>query len=186
MKNILLKDWVEKAEEARACKKAVEWLKDSPEATVKTIVKKDYQWLLWAVQKIKGFAKAIGWTKRENAKLSVFCAELVLSNWEKEYPDDDRPRQAIESAKRWLNEPTEENKRKAASAAAALAAASASASAAALASASAATLAAALASASAATLAAASASAAASAMEVVLATKSARKKIVAIVNMINV
>jgi len=37
--------------------------------------------------------------------LSVCFAEKVLPIWEKEYPNDMRPREAIESAKSWLKNP---------------------------------------------------------------------------------
>ena len=39
----------------------------------------------------------------------IGCARHVLPNYEQKYPDDDRPRKAIEAAERWLKEPTEEN-----------------------------------------------------------------------------
>ena len=38
------------------------------------------------------------WTKKDSVSLAIFAAELVLNNYEKEYPDDKRPRDAIEAA----------------------------------------------------------------------------------------
>ena len=50
------------------------------------------------------------WQKKDSVALSIFSAELCLNNFEKVYPDDKRPREAIEAAKRWLKEPIEANK----------------------------------------------------------------------------
>jgi hypothetical protein len=46
--------------------------------------------------------KVYKWTKEDSVKLSIFAAELCLKNYEKAYPKDDRPRNAIEAAKYWL------------------------------------------------------------------------------------
>jgi len=35
-------------------------------------------------------------------EIAIFAAELVLPIFEKKYPDDDRPRKAIEAKKSWL------------------------------------------------------------------------------------
>ena len=50
------------------------------------------------------------WQKKDSVALSIFSAGLCLNNFEKVYPDDKRPREAIEAAKRWLKEPIEANK----------------------------------------------------------------------------
>jgi len=49
-------------------------------------------------------------TKIISVKWAIACASRVLHIFEKIYPDDLRPRQAIESATRWLNSPTETNR----------------------------------------------------------------------------
>jgi hypothetical protein len=61
--------------------------------------------------------KAWKWTKKDSVALSIYSAGLVLKNFEDKHPDDKRPREAIQAAKCWLANPTEEN-RKAAHAAA--------------------------------------------------------------------
>jgi hypothetical protein len=61
--------------------------------------------------------KAWRWTKRDSVQLAIFAAELVIDIFEKKHPDDKRPREAIEAAIKWLQNPTEKN-RKAARAAA--------------------------------------------------------------------
>ena len=47
---------------------------------------------------------------------AVFAAELVLPIYEKKYPEDKRPRQAIEAAKKCIIDPSPENKNAAATA----------------------------------------------------------------------
>ena len=42
-------------------------------------------------------------TKEQNVRYAVFAAEQVLPFFEKKYPDDLRPRNAIEMAKKYLN-----------------------------------------------------------------------------------
>jgi predicted DNA binding protein len=73
--------------------------------------------LTWAIQKTQDETEA----KKLLVTFSVWCAESVIDVFEKRYPEDDRPRKAIEAAKTYLNDMTEKN-RQAARAAAAYAA----------------------------------------------------------------
>ena len=57
------------------------------------------------------------WQKKDSVALSIFAAEECLKNFEKEYPDDKRPRKAIQAAKKWLKDPSEKNESAAKSAA---------------------------------------------------------------------
>lgn len=57
------------------------------------------------------------WTKADSVALAIYAAELVIKLFEQKYPDDKRPRKAIQAAKAWLKNPTEENRKKASSAA---------------------------------------------------------------------
>ena len=50
------------------------------------------------------------WQKKDSVALAIFSAELCIGIYEKQYPNDDRPRKAIEAAKVWLTNPTEENR----------------------------------------------------------------------------
>ena len=68
----------------------------------------------WSKMRI---VKAYEWTKEDSVALAIFSAELCIKNFEKECPDDKRPREAIEAAKKWLKDPTEENESAAESAA---------------------------------------------------------------------
>ena len=51
--------------------------------------------------------RAWEWKKEDSVELAVYSAELVLKNYEKQYPGDDRPHNAIEAAKKWLRVQTE-------------------------------------------------------------------------------
>jgi len=42
---------------------------------------------------------------------AIFAAEQVLGIYEKKYPEDGRPRKAIEAAKAWIKNPFEETKK---------------------------------------------------------------------------
>lgn len=49
-------------------------------------------------------------TKQQNVKWALLCASKVLSIFEDIYPNDKRPRQALEAVEAWLNNPSEETK----------------------------------------------------------------------------
>ena len=81
--------------------------------------------------------EAYEWTKEDSIALSIYASRQVIGIYEKEYPQDKRPRKAIEATEEYAKNPTEENMEKcrtaaeaAASAASAAWAASAAASAA--------------------------------------------------------
>jgi len=42
------------------------------------------------------------WTKEMSVRLAIYSATLVLENFEDKYPDDDRPRKAIQAARAYL------------------------------------------------------------------------------------
>lgn len=63
-------------------------------------------------------------THDKAVRFSIFCAEQCIDHYESKYPEDKRPRNAIDAAKAFAENPTEENKN-AANAAAANAAAAA-------------------------------------------------------------
>lgn len=78
-------------------------------AIVETRGKKDIQKdkEAWSEMRI---VKAYKWDKKASLKLAIFSAELVLENFEKEYPNDKRPREAIEAAKKVLFKDTAKNR----------------------------------------------------------------------------
>jgi hypothetical protein len=60
---------------------------------------------------------------KQKVKFAVDCAKSVLHIFEEKYPEDKRPRLAIEAAEAWLKDPSEENRNKCINAAYAAAAA---------------------------------------------------------------
>jgi len=48
--------------------------------------------------------------KEVSVKFAIWAAKKCLKNFETKYPQDKRPRQAIEAAEAWLKEPSEENR----------------------------------------------------------------------------
>ena len=73
-------------------------------------------WMIWLLRRTNTI------TKPQSVTVAVMCAEHVLDIFEKKYPGDKRPRQAIDVAKTWLANPTEENRQACRSAYAAYAA----------------------------------------------------------------
>jgi len=61
----------------------------------------------WSEQRV---IRAWKWTKKDTVALSIYVAELCIENFEKVYPNDKRPREAIEAAKRWLKKPSSVNR----------------------------------------------------------------------------
>ena len=61
--------------------------------------------------------KAYKWTKTDSVKLAIFAAEQVIDIFEKYNKEDKRPREAIEAAKKYLENPTKKNQDAAADAA---------------------------------------------------------------------
>jgi hypothetical protein len=74
-------------------------------------------WLIWLLGRCNLLKKKLA------VKIAIECAKRVLSNHEKKYPEDLRPRQAIEAAEKWLKSPTAKNKNAASAASAAYSAA---------------------------------------------------------------
>ena len=68
----------------------------------------------WSEMRI---VKAWHWKKEDSVELAIFAAEEVLHIFEKKYPNDKRPREAIEAAKAYLKDPTDKNKKAARAAA---------------------------------------------------------------------
>ena len=66
---------------------------------------------VWEKMKV---VKAYKWQKKDSVELAIYAAELVIDIYEKQYPDDDRPRKAIEAAKTYLKSPTDKNRQAAA------------------------------------------------------------------------
>jgi hypothetical protein len=73
------------------------------EAVVRRLVADNHwdyvNWLLPRLMDYKGYVS-----------YAVYAAELVLPIWNKQYPNDKRPRKAIEAAKRCIDDQSDKNK----------------------------------------------------------------------------
>ena len=100
----------------RACGEAVEWAKnyDSFASAWKECERGD--WMLWLCGTKKGKK---GWPSQEEIVLvECDCAELVLPIYEKQYPNDSRIRDCIETTRQWAKGEATEAEREAAAGAA--------------------------------------------------------------------
>jgi hypothetical protein len=61
----------------------------------------------WREQRV---IKTYKWTKKDSLRLAIYSAELCLNIFEKMYPEDKRPREAIEAAKKVLFKDTAKNR----------------------------------------------------------------------------
>ena len=119
MSKKLTNDWFK---EQRACVEGYEWVLkrnyDDGVRTIKELIKIDkLDWANWTI------ARALN--RKDKIRYSVYAAEQVLEIFENKYPDDKRPREAIEAAKMVLKNDTVENRSAAYAAYAAYAAANA-------------------------------------------------------------
>ena len=55
-------------------------------------------------------------THQEQVQFAIYCARRSLPNFERQHPDDKRPREAVDAAEAWLSDPSEENRKRAESA----------------------------------------------------------------------
>ena len=101
---IINKEWLDRW---NACKEAQEWWAGHNETDALTVIemliKDEYlDWANWGVARLLDDDG-----KRAYA---IYAAEQVLEIFEAKYPEDDRPRKAIEAAKAYLKDKTPENK----------------------------------------------------------------------------
>ena len=99
--------------EWRACSEGVEWYGDADTTVQATLARlsaeKKTDWAVWLIQRTLTHQELVEWV--------CWCAEQCLPNFEKAFPEDNRPRAAIAAARKWANDPTDENKSAAYSAA---------------------------------------------------------------------
>jgi len=95
--------------EWNACKEGLEAFKAQTEtdgikiieAIIKTGDDEKIEWGNWLIVRMMD--------KKQKIQYAVFAAEQVLEIFEKKYPEDKRPRKAIEAAKKCIENDTEEN-----------------------------------------------------------------------------
>ena len=113
IKNVSVK-WLKKH---GACDKAVERFKNQkvtePTRLLRLMIRSKnrdiLEWANWLIVRVMN--------QKQRVQYAVFAAELVLQNFESKFPNDNRPKMAIEAAKRYLKNQTQKNKTAARSAA---------------------------------------------------------------------
>ena len=100
----LTKEWLK---EKSACKEGYEWFIKQDESDAVKVLRKlmledHFNWANWTICRLFGYKQKI--------QYAVFASEQVLPIFEKKYPKDDRPRKAIEAAKKCIEDPSTENK----------------------------------------------------------------------------
>ena len=108
--------------EKRACIEGIDWFNSQKETEAvkvltKLIKEKKLDWANWTICRV--------FIIKQRVQYAVFAAEQVLHIFEKKYPNDNRPRKAIEAAKKCIKKNTEANRDAASAASAAASAASA-------------------------------------------------------------
>jgi len=93
--------------EQGACSSGKKWFvyqaERDGEKVVKKLVKEDrLDWANWLVVRLM--------THEQRIRYAIYAAEQVIELYEKQYPNDKRPREAIEAAKAYLKDPSDEKK----------------------------------------------------------------------------
>ena len=96
----ITKQWLNKKE---ACIKGVKWFlaqdeMDAGRLMTKLVAEGRGDDAFWLLENLKQ-------SKKQSVQIAIFSAELVVENYENLYPDDDRPRKAIEAARAYLIRP---------------------------------------------------------------------------------
>ena len=104
------KAWLEKQD---ACSDGIDWWEECGETDGIGVVKllmleKKYDWANWLIVRVMDDDKKNGY--KMYVAYGVFAAEQVIHLFEEKYPNDKRPRQAIEVAKACIEKPSKENK----------------------------------------------------------------------------
>ena len=100
----ITKEWLEKQ---GACQDGKQWFVAQRATKIESVIKKltkgkHFGWANWTITR--------SMTQEQNVRYACFSASLSLRAFEKIFPNDKRPRLAIEAALKWANFPTEENK----------------------------------------------------------------------------
>jgi len=102
--------------EKGACSEGFKWVSEQKliglEAIpfIKKLISADkLRWANWLIVRVMDYKQYVSY--------AVFAAEQVIEIFEKKYPDDKRPRLAIEAAKKCIDGPSKKNKNAAANAA---------------------------------------------------------------------
>jgi len=98
--------------EKGACQSGIEWCKENgllgvvdltdKEFLTKLVGAEQFDYSYWLIKKL--------FNKKQNIQMAIFAAEQVIEIYEKKYPDNKKPREAIEAAKKVLENDTKENR----------------------------------------------------------------------------
>ena len=104
-------DWLK---EQAVCEEAIAWVETQKDKDIFHLYaqakkRNKLDWANWCVARLLD--------RKNRIRYAIFAAEQVLHIFEKQYPEDQRPRKAIEAAKRVIEDDSEENRRIAHSAA---------------------------------------------------------------------
>ena len=96
-------------EQVHACSDSIDWFKEQktnkPIDLLNLLIKKKrYGWCNWGISRLLN--------RKNKIRYALYAAKQILPIFENKYPDDKRPRQAIEAAEEYLKNPSEENKEK--------------------------------------------------------------------------
>jgi hypothetical protein len=97
-------NWLRKE---KACGEAIEEFKQQKETDsikiLKILIKqRRYSWANWFIMHIMKYKQYINYV--------FYAVEQALPIFEEKYPDNDRPRKAIEAAKKYIKYPSKKNK----------------------------------------------------------------------------
>ena len=84
----------------KPCADGLEWLKARKTTSLKKLAEAaiadgKFMWAIWLATRLMD--------KTQNVRFAIFCAEQCLKIYEDKYPEDKRPRLAIEAAENWAN-----------------------------------------------------------------------------------
>jgi len=95
-------EWLSKH---KACPEGRKWWRDkgkNPDSVqvLKDLISDDkLDWANWVIVRLM--------SHEQQVRYAIYAAEQVIEIYEQEYPNDDRPRKAIEAAKNYLDNPSE-------------------------------------------------------------------------------
>jgi hypothetical protein len=96
----ITKKWLK---EKNACAEGIAWWENQTETGAVSVIRTlldsgKFDWANWTITHV--------FTRRQNIQYAIFAAEQVIGLFEKKYPDDKRPRNAIEAARLVLENDT--------------------------------------------------------------------------------
>ena len=104
MSKTITKEWLH---EKRACAEGYDWFirqraRDEVKVLEHLIKDEKFDWARWLIVRRM--------TRKQYLQYAVFAAEQVIDIFEKKYPNDKRPREAITAARKCIEDDTQENR----------------------------------------------------------------------------